>query len=280
MSAGRTLRVFTYDGDPNGKMLAPSRGYLCVDYGTPPSVYQAQAQGKTHWSKLGGVTTVSSPDGSVHITTPTTTPKLEIRIAKKAVTETTTPATGETIIWTGTAGLWVPKSIYTELVAGTNITIVKTGEKAKISASGLVLGGQVAKFTGSAVQVRGRDTELAPAHLLLTAGTHYLVSGQVVFRTTSSTNAQGMKAAIGISATATGVLHTVLGFSVVAATRRATATIAPFPLVGTATYPYLGLRATCATTSGTTVPAVYMVANATTSDTTNGFGTYLSAAVA
>lgn len=55
MSAGRTLRVFTYEGDPNGHMYAPTSGYICID--TAPSstaAYLSHAQGRTSWVEIGG----------------------------------------------------------------------------------------------------------------------------------------------------------------------------------------------------------------------------------
>lgn len=49
------MRVYSFPGNPNGNLLAPWKGYLAVDYGSsPPALYQATAQGKTHWTKVGG----------------------------------------------------------------------------------------------------------------------------------------------------------------------------------------------------------------------------------
>ncbi|MDA8313683.1 MAG: hypothetical protein M0010_00665 [Actinomycetota bacterium] len=58
----------------------------------------------------GGVTSVESTDSSVAITNPTTVPNLSVRLAGKPVQETTAPTGGQALIYTATAGLWVPKA--------------------------------------------------------------------------------------------------------------------------------------------------------------------------
>lgn len=180
MSAGRTLRVFTYDGNPNGKMYAPSRGYLCVDYATPPAVYQAQKQGKTHWTKVapgGTVTTVSSPNGSISVSTGTTTPKLEVAKA---------PASA--------------------LVEGTDVTIVTTDGKAKISASGS--GGAITVLRSTlseSKQVTPRTTTpVGPTHLTLTAAGVWQVVGHGTLHGTSDSNTTIVVGWIGHTSSRTG----------------------------------------------------------------------------
>lgn len=92
MSAGRTLRVFTYSGNPNGHMLAPWRGFLCVDYGTPPELWQAQAQGKTHWKKCCSCTMGTTYPTKVY-ETKDETHQLTARVTQASVDNIVTTAT-------------------------------------------------------------------------------------------------------------------------------------------------------------------------------------------
>lgn len=80
-------------------------------------------------AKGGTVTTVSSTDSSIGVTTSTTTPKLRAVLAKKHVQQTVTPNNGQALIYTSTAGLWVPKTI------SPTLTLVQTTISADVTFS-------------------------------------------------------------------------------------------------------------------------------------------------
>jgi hypothetical protein len=77
---------------------------------TAGQVLTATTATAAHWATpaAGTVTDVTSPDGSVTVTTPTTTPKLEVVLSKKKTQQSTTPVGGQVLTYTATAGLWVP----------------------------------------------------------------------------------------------------------------------------------------------------------------------------
>ena len=108
----------------SGKLFIPRKDTKRAHqpgYGTDMRAIEAWGQ------SLGasGITTVSSPDHSLYITTPTTTPKLEVRLAQYPVEETT-PGTRNDILGLAplpTGGsLWVPVEFYRG-ASGTSQTV-------------------------------------------------------------------------------------------------------------------------------------------------------------
>lgn len=125
----------------------------------------------------GGVTEVSSPDGSVDVTTGTTTPKLEVRLAKKAVTETDTAATGDVLVYTSTASKWVLTPEKVNLHASTHIRI-KISTTAYITVAGSIV---IINTTGS-VTIKGTSgltlTVGDLAHVTLESGEYLRLKAQ------------------------------------------------------------------------------------------------------
>lgn len=100
-----TVYLYVFNGNPNTHVDAAAKGAICYDTSTP-ALWQSSGSGTTDWVKLGGsgtVTTVSSPTGEISVSTPTTTPKLEIA-----------------------------KTPSGSLVAGVGMTITTTSKKAKL----------------------------------------------------------------------------------------------------------------------------------------------------
>jgi hypothetical protein len=75
--------IYVYTGPPTGVVDADAYGALCIDI-TTPALWISYGSGTTDWIRVtnisaGTVTTVSSPDGSIAVTTtPHTTPKLTV----------------------------------------------------------------------------------------------------------------------------------------------------------------------------------------------------------
>lgn len=108
----------------SGKLFIPRKDTKRAHqpgYGTDMRAIEAWGQSVG----ASGITTVSSPDHSLYITTPTTTPKLEVRLAQYPVEETT-PGTPDDILAlqrlpTG-GSLWVPVEFYSG-ASGTSQTV-------------------------------------------------------------------------------------------------------------------------------------------------------------
>jgi hypothetical protein len=92
----------------------------------------------------GTVTDVTSPDSSVTVATGTTTPKLEVVISKKKTQQTTTPTNGQGLVYTSTAGLWIPKTLANPL----NTTVV-TGNPSAASELLVSTGSDAASWTAT-----------------------------------------------------------------------------------------------------------------------------------
>jgi hypothetical protein len=92
----------------------------------------------------GTVTDVTSPDSSVTVATGTTTPKIEVVISKKKTQQTTTPTNGQALVYTSTAGLWIPKTLANPL----NTTVV-TGNPSAASELLVSTGSDAASWTAT-----------------------------------------------------------------------------------------------------------------------------------